>query len=93
MNDTKEEMSEQQLGIDILGVNDEDRGKFIDASDGSEKDKKKDPDDEEGLATLSGEDTTGRNKAERIYPNIEKSIVDYYAELDNPEIKKCFMIT
>ena len=40
MNDTKEEMSEQQLGIDILGVNDEDRGKFIDASDGSEKDKK-----------------------------------------------------
>ena len=92
MNDTPEkadEIAEQQLGIDILGVNDEDREKFIDASDGSEKDSKPEP-EEEGLTKLSGEDTTGRNKAERIYPNIEKSIVDYYAELDNPEDQEMF---
>ena len=46
--------------------------------------------EDEELATLKGEDTTGRNKAERIYPNIEKSIVDYYAELDNPEDQEMF---
>ena len=82
-------MAEQQLGIDILGVNDEDKKKFIDAKDGSEKETQPQPEEEE-LTTLSGEDTTGRNKAERIYPNIEKSIVDYYGELDNPEDQEMF---
>ena len=83
-------LSEQDMGIDILGVNDEDKKKFIDASDGSEKETSSQQDEEEGLTRLSGEDTTGRNKAERIYPNIEKSIVDYYGELDNPEDQEMF---
>ena len=92
LNDTDagEESLAEQVGIDVEGVNDEDKEKFIDASDGSEKEQKQEPQEEEGLATISGEDTTGRNKAERIYPNIEKSIVDYYAELDNPEDQEMF---
>lgn len=93
LNDTDSDSSQiaEQVGIDVEGVNDEDREKFIDASDGSEKENKQEQDDEEeGLATISGEDTTGRNKAERIYPNIEKSIIDYYAELDNPEDQEMF---
>ena len=89
--ENSEQLAEQEdVGIDIKGVNDEDRDKFIDASDGSEKESKPEPEEEEGLAKISGEDTTGRNKAERIYPNIEKSIVDYYAELDNPEDQEMF---
>ena len=92
-DDESPEISEQQddVGVDILGVNDEDKGKFINALDGSEKESKdkKKPEEEE-LETISGEDTTGRNKAERIYPNIEKSIIDYYAELDNPEDQEMF---
>lgn len=83
-------ISEENLGIDIEGVNDEDRPKFISASDGSEKDSKPKDNEDEGLSTISGEDTTGRNKAERVYPSIEKSIVDYYAELDNPEDQEMF---
>jgi hypothetical protein len=93
LNDIDSESSSnlaEQVGIDVEGVNDEDREKFIDAADGSEKEGKQQPEDEEGLATISGEDTTGRNKAERIYPNIEKSIVDYYGELDNPEDQEMF---
>ena len=89
--DDEESALSEQVGIDVEGVNDEDREKFIDASDGSEKDQKQEKDeDEDELATISGQDTTGRNKAERIYPNIEKSIVDYYAELDNPEDQEMF---
>jgi len=89
LNDTDRGTSlSEQIGVDIEGVNDE---MFIDADDGSTKDIPNDiADEEEGLSTLSGEDTTGRNKAERIYPNIEKSIVDYYAELDNPEDQEMF---
>ena len=67
---------QENVGVDIEGVNDEDRAKFIEADDGSEKDlPKEEEQEEEGLAKISGEDTTGRNKAERIYPNIEKSII------------------
>jgi len=84
--DSLEEQSD--LGIDIQGVNDE---KFIDAADGSEKEKDQPEEDkDEKLATISGEDTTGRNKAERVYPVIEKSVVKYYAELDNPEDQEMF---
>lgn len=92
LNDTDagDEQIAEQVGIDVEGVNDEDRAKFIDASDGSEKDQAPQKEEEEGLTTISGEDTTGRNKAERIYPNIEKSIVDYYAELDDPEDQEMF---
>jgi hypothetical protein len=79
----------EQVGVDIQGVNDD---MFIDASDGSEKETPEVPDgEEEGkMGAISGEDTTGRNKAERVYPSIEKSIVDYYSELDNPEDQEMF---
>ena len=78
----------EQVGIDIEGV---DASMFIDADDGAEKDQIVDePEEEENMAPISGEDATGRNKAERIYPSIEKSIVDYYAELDNPEDQEMF---
>ena len=86
-----ENINEQDdVGIDVLGVDASDTEKFIDAKDGSEKENKPSKEEEESLATLSGEDTTGRNKAERIYPNIEKSIVDYYAELDNADDQEMF---
>ena len=79
----------EQVGVDIQGVNDD---MFIDASDGAEKETPGVPDgEEEGkMGAISGEDTTGRNKAERVYPSIEKSIVDYYSELDNPEDQEMF---
>ncbi len=84
----------EQVGIDIEGVGDEtlpgDEDKFIDASDGSEKEKPPEPEEEEKMKPISGADTTGRNKAERVYPTIEKSIVDYYGELDNPEDQEMF---
>ena len=79
------EQASDNVGIDIKGVND----KFIDAKDGSEKEAQPEP-EEETMKPISGEDTTGRNKAERVYPTIEKSIVDYYAELDNPEDQEMF---
>jgi len=97
LNDTDSVQSTQvteqsDVGIDVLGVNDEDRKKFIDVSDGSEKDPEISAakEEEDSLSKLSGQDTTGRNKAERIYPTIEKSIVDYYAELDNADDQEMF---
>ena len=95
LNDTdsidQAQVAEQNtVGIDVLGINDGDREKFIDVADGSEKETKQPEQDDEELATISGEDTTGRNKAERVYPTIEKSVVDYYAELDNPEDQEMF---
>jgi hypothetical protein len=84
------EQNNDNVGIDVLGINDEDRSKFIDASDGSEKDAKQTDNEDEELATISGEDTTGRNKAERVYPTIERSIVDYFAELDNSDDQEMF---
>ena len=56
----------EKMGIDIEGV---DANKFIQASDGSEKDDNiidDEPEEDEELATLSGKDGTGRNKAERV---------------------------
>ena len=87
LNDT-DALAEQQVGIDIQGIEAE---KFIDAKDGSEKETQPESEEEEeAMKPISGEDTTGRNKAERVYPTIEKSIVDYYAELDNPEDQEMF---
>lgn len=88
LNDTDggSQLSEE-VGVDIQGIEAE---KFIDASDGSEKDMSPEEPEEEGLSTISGADTTGRNKAERVYPAIEKSVVDYYSELDNPEDQEMF---
>ncbi len=78
----------EDVDVDIEGIEAE---KFIDASDGSEKDLPSvEPEEEENMQPISGEDTTGRNKAERVYPSIEKSVVDYYAELDNPEDQEMF---
>ncbi len=90
----KEELAEQ-VGIDVQGIGDEtmpgDEDKFIDAADGSEKEKPPEPDEEEEkMKPITGADTTGRNKAERVYPTIEKSIIDYYGELDNPEDQEMF---
>jgi len=83
-----EAIAEQQMGIDIEGI---DSGKFIEADDGSEKEVKNEPEQEEDkMQAISGEDTTGRNKAERVYPSIEKSIIDYYGELDNAEDQEMF---
>ena len=99
LNDTEslntsgsEEINEQEddVGIDVQGIEPSAGDKFIAANDGSEKEEKPKKEDDGELTTLSGEDTTGRNKAERIYPNIEKSIVDFYAELDNPEDQEMF---
>jgi cytidyltransferase-like protein len=88
LNDTdKTEDLAEEVGVDIEGVNDE---MFIDAADGSEKDQPEVGDEENTMQAISGEDTTGRNKAERVYPTIEKSIIDYYAELDNPEDQEMF---
>ena len=81
----------EQVGVDVQGVG-ADGDKFIEADDGSEKDQAAAPADEEEetMKPISGEDTTGRNKAERVYPSIEKSIVDYYGELDNAEDQEMF---
>ena len=95
LNDMKpEEKNEisESVGIDVSGIdtNPADIEKMIDAADGSEKEKTPEPEEEETMTPISGADTTGRNKAERVYPTIEKSIVDYYAELDNPEDQEMF---
>lgn len=88
LNDTdKAEDLAEEVGVDIEGVND---NMFIDAADGSEKDQPEVGDEENTMQAISGEDTTGRNKAERVYPTIEKSIIDYYGELDNPEDQEMF---
>jgi len=76
----------EEVGVDVQGV---DAEMFIDADDGSEKELPDEP-EEETMASIEGEDTTGRNKAERIYPAIEKSIVNYYGELDNPEDQEMY---
>ena len=94
LNDTESlessSLSEQladkdDVGVDIQGV---DASKFIDVEK-KESDKEK-SDDDDDLSTITGKDTTGRNKAKRVYPNIEKSIIDYFAELDNPEDQEMF---
>ena len=89
LNDTERGTNlSEEVGVDIEGVNDD---MFIDAPDGSDKDLPAvDAEEEEKMKPISGEDTTGRNKAERVYPSIEKSIVDYYSELDNPEDQEMF---
>ena len=88
LNDTDvESQLSEEVGVDIQGIESE---KFIDASDGSEKDITPEEPEEEGLSAIAGADTTGRNKAERVYPAIEKSVVDYYGELDNPEDQEMF---
>ena len=62
LNDTDAQAVSEQIGVDIEGVNDD---MFIDASDGSEKDNPDVPEEEnEKMQAISGEDTTGRNKAE-----------------------------
>ena len=88
LNDTEaSDQISEEVDIDIQGVESE---KFIDAADGSEKDMPPEEAEEEGLSAIVGADTTGRNKAERVYPAIEKSVVDYYSELDNPEDQEMF---
>ncbi len=89
LNDTDAEQVAEQVDVDI-------QDKFIggeDIKDGSETDPdlNQEPEqEEETMQPIEGEDTTGRNKAERVYPTIEKSIVDYYGELDNAEDQEMF---
>lgn len=74
-----------------VDVTPEDEDKFIDASDGSPAIEAEDPETEDdNMQAIKGQDTTGRNKAERVYPKIETSIVDYYGELDNDEDMELF---
>lgn len=95
LNDTSNEVSQlsEEVGVDIEGVDANptpgDMDKFIDVDDGTPAEEPE-MEEEEGLGAISGADTTGRNKAERVYPTIEKSIVDYYGELDNPEDQEMF---
>jgi len=95
LNDMKPEEKEElaeAVGVDVAGIDTDpaDIDKFIDAQDGSEKEKPEESEEEEEMTPISGADTTGRNKAERVYPVIEKSIIDYYGELDNPEDQEMF---
>ena len=76
----------EQVDIDVKM---EDEDKFIEAEDGSPK-AEQEKDEDNPMNPIVGADTTGRNKAERIYPTIEKSIIDYYGELDNPEDQELF---
>lgn len=84
----------ENVGIDIEGVDADtlpgDEEKFIDVPDGSEKEQPAEEEEPEEMQPISGADTTGRNKAERVYPTIEKSVIDYYSELDNPEDMELF---
>ena len=83
-------VTEDNVGVDILGV-ETNPDMFLDFPDGSEKESTQEPEqEEEKMKPISGEDTTGRNKAERVYPSIEKSVIDYYGELDNPEDQEMF---
>jgi len=103
LNDIRPEEEEEEalpglseaLGVDIEGIDAStqpgDADKLIDADDGSEKEQPAEEDsEEESMKPISGADTTGRNKAERVYPTIEKSVVDYYGELDNPDDQEMF---
>jgi len=96
LNDIKpegEEALSEAVGVDVQGIDTDpaDINKFIEADDGSEKEQPaEETEEEETMQPISGADTTGRNKAERVYPVIEKSIVDYYGELDNPEDQEMF---
>ena len=81
--------------VDIVIEDDEtnefDGEKFIEADDGSpESEPEPEESEESPMQAIEGEDTTGRNKAERIYPAIEKSIINYYGELDNDEDQELF---
>ena len=91
---SEEEALAEAVGVDIEGVDAAtgigDMDKFIDADDGSPEPDVEKEEEEEEMGAISGADTTGRNKAERVYPTIEKSIVDYYGELDNPEDQEMF---
>ena len=88
--DQIEKLAEQVLDDIDIDIEDVDSEKFIDANDGSEKETPPEEPEDEKMSAIDGEDTTGRNKAERVYPSIEKSVVDYYGELDNAEDQEMF---
>jgi cytidyltransferase-like protein len=77
---------QEELGIDIEGV---DASNFIDADDGSEEEVPED-DGTSSMKPIEGQDGTGRNSASVVYPKIEKSIITYYAILDNPKDQELF---
>ena len=77
---------EEQVDVNI-DTDPSDNEKFITADDGEVQDQvpEESQEEENNMTSIEGEDTTGRNKAEKVYPTIEKSIIDYYAELDNED--------
>ena len=95
INDDAPELTKEavdDVGIDITQPEEGDEDKFIEADDGSPVEDVGEPEDSEEneMAAITGEDATGRNKAERTYPVIEKSIIDFYGELDNDEDQELF---
>lgn len=97
----KASLNEEVVDIDV--ITDDERNKFIDADDGSGEeseftDKAKqdaeaaaeDDDEEEGYRELEGQDTTGRNKANQVYNNIETSIVDSFSSLDDQQDQEIY---
>ncbi len=98
-SDTLNEFSQALLDGDVdIDVEDYDTtpgdaDKFFDFDDGEERveqDPESEDEEENEMNAIEGQDTTGRNKAEKVYPTIEKSIIDYYAELDNDEDQELF---
>ena len=69
----------EDVTIDI--DNPEDDPDFIDVEEDTRSDDEKDLED----ITLPGADLTGRNKAFRDFKDIEKSILEAFDDLDNPE--------
>lgn len=91
LNEAEDPLADGDVDITIDDDDDVDDEKFIEADDGSPKEETEPESSEESpMEAIDGEDTTGRNKAERIYPAIEKSIINYYAELDNDEDQELF---
>ena len=87
LHKVNEDIDDGKVDIDVRTA-EEDAEKLIDADDGEDNTPEEDKDNP--MQALDGEDTTGRNKAERVYPTIEKSIVDFYGELDNAEDQELF---
>ncbi len=79
-----------------LEITDVDREKLISVDDGSDEgfpgveEPDEDEDKTSDMKPLQDEDTTGRNKAERVYPAVEKSIINYYGELDDDKDQDLF---
>jgi len=92
LHEADDPLADGDVDISVTDDDEPDGEKFIEADDGAppaEPEEEKDSENSK-MDPIEGEDTTGRNKAERIYPAIEKSIINYYGELDNDEDQELF---